>query len=72
LPIGIQIVRPYLEDRTSIAFAELIEREFGEFVPPPDCGADRTAPRMRATLIAETMKKDKQSCQSKASLTAFD
>jgi amidase len=35
LPIGVQIVGPYLEDRTTIAFAELIEREFGGFVPPP-------------------------------------
>jgi amidase len=35
LPIGVQIVGPYLEDRTPIAFAGLIEREFGGFVPPP-------------------------------------
>jgi len=35
LPIGVQIIGPYLEDRTPIAFAELIEREFGGFVPPP-------------------------------------
>jgi amidase len=35
LPIGVQIVGPYLEDRTTVAFAELIEREFGGFVPPP-------------------------------------
>jgi amidase len=35
LPIGIQIIRPYLEDRTTIAFAQLLEREFGRFVPPP-------------------------------------
>ncbi len=35
LPIGVQIVGPYLEDRTTIAFAELIERDFGGFVPPP-------------------------------------
>jgi len=35
LPIGVQIVGPYLEDRTTIAFAELFEREFGGFVPPP-------------------------------------
>ncbi len=35
LPIGVQIVGPYLEDRTPLAFAELIEREFGGFVPPP-------------------------------------
>lgn len=35
LPIGVQIVGPYLEDRTTIAFAELMEREFGGFTPPP-------------------------------------
>jgi amidase len=35
LPIGIQVVGPYLEDRTTIAFAELMEREFGGFVRPP-------------------------------------
>jgi amidase len=35
LPIGVQIVGPYLEDRTTIAFAELLDREFGGFVPPP-------------------------------------
>jgi amidase len=35
LPIGVQIVGPYLEDRTTIVFAELIEREFGGFAPPP-------------------------------------
>jgi len=35
LPIGVQIVGPYLEDRTPIAFAALMEREFGGFVPPP-------------------------------------
>jgi Asp-tRNA(Asn)/Glu-tRNA(Gln) amidotransferase A subunit family amidase len=35
LPVGIQIIGPFLEDRTTIAFAELIEREFGGFVPPP-------------------------------------
>jgi amidase len=35
LPIGAQIVGPYLEDRTTIALAGLIERAFGGFVPPP-------------------------------------
>jgi len=29
LPIGVQIVGPYLEDRTTVAFAGLVEREFG-------------------------------------------
>jgi amidase len=35
LPIGVQIVGPWLEDRTPLKLAELIEREFGGFVPPP-------------------------------------
>jgi amidase len=35
LPIGAQIVGPWLEDRTPLKLAELIEREFGGFVPPP-------------------------------------
>ena len=35
LPIGVQIIGPYLEDRTTIEFARLIEGEFGGFVPPP-------------------------------------
>lgn len=35
LPVGVQIIGPYLEDRTPIALAGLIEREFGGFVPPP-------------------------------------
>jgi len=34
LPLGVQIVGPYLEDRTTITFASLIEREFGGFTPP--------------------------------------
>lgn len=35
LPVGVQIIGPWLEDRTPIKLAELIEREFGGFVPPP-------------------------------------
>jgi amidase len=35
LPIGMQIIGPYLEDRTTIGFAALLEREFGGFRPPP-------------------------------------
>jgi amidase len=35
LPIGMQIIGPSMEDRTTIAFAELVEREYGGFVPPP-------------------------------------
>ena len=36
LLIGVQIVAPYLKDRTTLAYAELIEREFGGFIPPQD------------------------------------
>jgi amidase len=35
LPVGVQIVGPWLEDRTPLRLAELIEREYGGFVPPP-------------------------------------
>lgn len=35
LPVGVQIIGPYLEDRSTLAFAELVERERGGFVPPP-------------------------------------
>jgi len=35
LPIGLQIIGPYFEDRTTIAFAGLLEREFGGFIKPP-------------------------------------
>ncbi len=35
LPIGVQMIGGFLEDRTTIRFAELVEREFGGFTPPP-------------------------------------
>lgn len=35
LPIGMQAIGPYLEDRTTLRFAELVEREFGGFRCPP-------------------------------------
>ena len=34
LPIGVQIIGPYLEDHTPIRFAQLLEQAFGGFVPP--------------------------------------
>ena len=34
LPVGIQIVGPYLEDATPIVFADLLAREIGGFKPP--------------------------------------
>ena len=35
LPVGVQIVGPQYGDRTCVAFARLLEREFQGFVPPP-------------------------------------
>jgi amidase len=35
LPTGVQIIGPFLEDRTPLAFARLVEQEFGGFVAPP-------------------------------------
>jgi amidase len=35
LPVGIQIVAPYLEDRTAIRFAALLADAIGGFVAPP-------------------------------------
>jgi amidase len=34
LPVGLQIVGPYLEDATPIAFARLLAEEIGGFTPP--------------------------------------
>ena len=35
LPIGIQIVAPYLHDRTALAFARAIAPVLGGYEPPP-------------------------------------
>ncbi|MDB5476338.1 MAG: amidase [Phenylobacterium sp.] len=35
LPISVQVIGAYLEDRTTIGFAGLIERQFGGFRAPP-------------------------------------
>jgi len=35
LPVGVQIVGPQYGDLSCLAFAELLEREFQAFVPPP-------------------------------------
>lgn len=39
LPVGVQIVGPRYHDHHTIRFAELLEREFGGFVPPPALAA---------------------------------
>jgi amidase len=35
LPIGLQAIGPYLEDRTPLRFAALVARELGGFARPP-------------------------------------
>lgn len=35
LPVAVQVIGPYLEDRTTIAFAGFLERELGGFRGPP-------------------------------------
>jgi amidase len=35
LPVGLQVVGPYLEDRTPLRFAQLVEAQLGGFSPPP-------------------------------------
>lgn len=35
LPLGLQAIGPYLEDRTTLRFAQLLEREWHKFTPPP-------------------------------------
>jgi amidase len=36
LPIGLQAVGPYLEDKTPLTFVALLEKEFGGALPPPE------------------------------------
>ena len=36
LPVGVQIIGGYLDDRTTIGFAGLLEHALGGFVPPPN------------------------------------
>lgn len=38
LPVGVQIVGPHFGDRTTIAFARLLEQAYQGFVPPPGFG----------------------------------
>ena len=35
LPMGLQAIGPYLEDRTPMRFAALVGQEFGGYRPPP-------------------------------------
>ena len=35
LPLGLQAIGPYLEDKTTLRFAQLLEREWHSFEKPP-------------------------------------
>jgi amidase len=35
LPLALQAIGPYLEDRTPLGFTALLAKEIGGFVPPP-------------------------------------
>lgn len=41
LPVGLQIIGPYLEDATPIRFADLLAREIGGFRPPPGYSSEQ-------------------------------
>jgi amidase len=43
LPIGVQLVSGYLDDRTTLRFAQLVEDEFGGFIAPDEAGYRKTA-----------------------------
>jgi hypothetical protein len=51
LPIGVQIIGPHMGDRTTIAFAGLIERELGGFSPPGCQPHHRSSPTTAASRI---------------------
>ena len=36
MPVGMQIIGPYLEDRTTVKFAEMLEKMCGGFNRPPE------------------------------------
>jgi amidase len=38
LPLGLQAIGPYLEDRTTLKFAQLVEEAWYRFTPPPGYG----------------------------------
>lgn len=40
LPIGLQVIGPYLEDRTPLRFAALLQQTFGGYQPPPGYDAE--------------------------------
>jgi len=38
LPLGLQAIGPYLEDRTTLKFVQLVEEAWYRFEPPPGYG----------------------------------
>lgn len=48
LPIGLQAIGPYLEDRTPIRFTALVARELGGFTRPPGYDASLERPHIGA------------------------
>jgi amidase len=53
LPVGLQAIGPYLEDRTPLRFAALLADLRGGFRPPPGFAAARPGPTAPAALPAE-------------------
>jgi amidase len=51
LPIGLQAIGPYLEDRTPIRFAQLLAREIGGYQPPT--GLDEADDSMSSARVNE-------------------
>jgi amidase len=49
LPIGLQAIGPFLEDRTPIRFAQMLAAEFGGFAPPVGYDAELTQVTHRFT-----------------------
>ena len=47
LPIGLQAIGPYLEDRTQIGVAALVAQEFGAFRRPPSYDVDEATVEAR-------------------------
>ena len=43
LPVGLQVIGPYLEDRTALDVSRRFDAVLGGFVPPPAYAADRAA-----------------------------
>ncbi len=54
LPVSAQAVGAYLEDRTTIAFARLLEEAYGGFIAPPGYQDSVAAPATPATPAAPT------------------